>query len=235
MKIIGVGLSRTGSMSLRYTLDDLGFKCYHMEVAARNFSRGDLDLWLDFMEGRTEMDWDAVFKGYEATMDTPPALYFEELYKKYPDAKFILTVRNPENWYISLAKLMNMHDTLVEKLQFLPRFKAFQRVYRILESKLITEGNDQESLIKFFNNHTESVKALIPNDQLLVFEVKDGYKPLCEFLGIPAPAEEFPHINAGIEKAEKIMQSMLLEDLIKIFGPWLLGIIAIIIVLIVLL
>ena len=235
MKIIGVGLSRTGSMSLRYALDDLGFKCYHMEVAARNFSRGDLDLWLDFMEGRTDMDWDSVFEGYEATMDTPPALYFDELYKKYPKAKYILTVRNSENWYKSLAKLMNMHDTLVEKLQFLPRFKAFQRVYRILESKLKTEGNDQESLIKFFNNHNESVKALIPNDQLLVFEVKDGYKPLCDFLGIPAPTEEFPHINAGIEKAEKIMQSMLLEDLIKIFGPWLLGIIAIIIVLIVLL
>jgi hypothetical protein len=235
MEIIGVGLSRTGSMSLRYALDDLGFKCYHMEVAARTFSRGDLDLWLDFMEGRTDMDWDAVFDGYEATMDTPPALYFEELYKKYPNAKYILTVRNPDNWYKSLSKLMNMHDTLVEKLQFLPRFKAFQRVYRILESKLKTEGNDQESLINFYNNHNESVKALIPNDQLLVFEVKDGYKPLCDFLGIPAPAEEFPHINAGIEKAEKIMQSMLLEDLIKIFGPWLLVIIAIIIILIVLL
>ena len=235
MKIIGVGLSRTGSMSLRYALDDLGFPCYHMEVAARNYSRGDLDLWLDFMEGRTEMDWDSVFDGYEATMDTPPALYFEELYKKYPEAKYILTVRNAENWYDSLAKLMNMHDTLVEKLQFLPRFKDFQRVYRLLEKQIIANGNNRESIIQYYNDHTAAVKAAIPADQLLVFEVKEGYKPLCEFLGIPVKEEDFPHINAGIEKAEKIMQSMLLEDLIKIFGPWLLGVIVIIVLLIILL
>jgi hypothetical protein len=233
MKVLGVGLSRTGSMSLRYALDNLGFPCYHMEVAARNFARGDLDLWLDFMEGRTDMDWDAVFEGYEATADTPPCLYFKELYKKYPDSKYILTVRNENDWYESLKKLMYMQDTLVEKLQFLPRFKAFQRVYRLLEKELTAKGSDRDAIFQFYRDHNEAVKATIPADQLLVFEVKDGYEPLCKFLDVPIPNETFPHLNAGIGKAEKVMQSMLIEDLVKIYGPWVLGIVVIIVLLII--
>lgn len=232
MKIIGVGLSRTGSMSLKYALDDLGFPCYHMIVAVENFARGDLDLWLDFMEGRTKMDWDSVFEGYDATVDTPPAVYYEELYEKYPDAKFILTVRNADNWYASLSKLMNMHDTLIEKLTFMPRFKAFQRVYRILEKEVKKYGDDKESIIKYFHAHNDAVKSFIPSEKLLVFEVKDGWGPLCEFLGVEIPDKEFPNLNSGVDSLDKIFKQILIKDLIRNVGPWILGIVVIIILLI---
>jgi len=231
MKVLGFGLSRTGTMSLRHALDQLGFPCYHVEVAGRNFERGDLDLWIEYMEGRSEMDWQAVFDGYQATTDVPAALFYEELLQEYPDAKVILTVRDPEKWYASLSKLMDLHDTKVEKLQFIPRFKAFQRVYRHVEKQFKVHGNDKAALIKFFNEHNETVKAMVAEDRLLVYEVKKGYQPLCDFLGVPVPDNDFPNMNTGIKLADKLMKQMLQADLIRMFGPWLLAVAAIIILL----
>jgi len=235
MKIIGAGLSRTGTMTMRFVLDKLGFPCYHMEIAVRNFERGDLDQWIEFLEGRSKMDWKALFDGYEATMDAPACFFYRELMEEFPDAKVILTVREPEKWYESAAKLRHLHNTMVEKLRFVPRFKAFQRVYRSVEKILIRNGDSREALIAAFEAHNQAVKAAVPPERLLIFDARDGYAPLCKFLGVPVPDEPFPHMNSGIAQVDRLIKKMLMQDLLKIYGPWLLGIIVVVILLIILL
>lgn len=129
MKLIGAGFSRTGTMSLKIALGKQGYRSYHMVDAVANFEKGDLDKWNAYMEGRSDMDWHALLAGYDAILDLPAALYYRELMYAFPDARVILTVRDPEKWWQSTAKLVRLHNTLVERIKFVPRFRAFQRLF----------------------------------------------------------------------------------------------------------
>jgi len=111
MKIIGAGLPRTGTMSLRAALNQLGYPCYHMEVVARNPSH--LQVWDDLISGRAAMDWQTFFREYEATVDAPACFYFEELAREFPKAQVILTVRDAERRARHPIKLF---DSMVEKV-----------------------------------------------------------------------------------------------------------------------
>src|SRR5205823_4535388 len=99
LKIIGAGFGRTGTMSLKVALEELGFSpCYHMiEVFERP---ADIAVWEGAAVGKP-IDWEALFAGYQATVDWPACIFYKELMQVYPDAKVLLTVRNPENWYES--------------------------------------------------------------------------------------------------------------------------------------
>jgi len=235
MKIIGAGYSRTGTMSMKSALAKLGYRSYHMEEAVANFERGDLDDWNAYMEGRSDMDWRKLFVGYDATADLPAALYYREQMAAFPDAKVILTVRDPEAWWQSTAKLVNLHNTLVESSKFVPRFGALQRLFRNCERAVTGGSFDHDHVVARFNAHNAEVKATVPPERLLVFEVKDGWEPLCKFLGAPVPNEPFPHDNAGIATVDKMMKRLLLSDLIKLAWPWLIGLALVIAVLILLL
>jgi len=236
MKIIGAGFSRTGTMSMKSALAKLGYRSYHMEEAVMNFEKGDLDAWNAYMEGRSGMDWHKLLAGYDATADLPAALYYRELMEAFPDAKVILTVRDPEGWWQSTAKLVNLHNTMVERLKFIPRFRAFQRLFRNCERAVNDGGSfDRERAIAAFNAHNAQVKATVPPEKLLVFEVKDGWEPLCKFLGVPVPDEPFPHENAGIATVDKMMKKIMLTDLLKMAWPVLVGLAVVVIVIIYLL
>jgi hypothetical protein len=78
-----------------------------------NFEKGHLDMWNTYMEGRSDMDWRKLLAGYDATADVPACLYYRELLQAFPDARVILTVRDPEKWWQSMAKLVEVHNTLV--------------------------------------------------------------------------------------------------------------------------
>ena len=99
LKVIGAGLGRTATFSLKFALEHLGFgPCYHMsEVFAG--ARRNIGLWLDVVAGRP--DWDALFEGFQSTTDYPACSYWRELADHYPDAKVILTVRDPDSWFDS--------------------------------------------------------------------------------------------------------------------------------------
>ncbi|MCX6032700.1 MAG: sulfotransferase family protein [Chloroflexi bacterium] len=235
MKLIGAGFSRTGTMSLKAALLKLGYRSYHMEEALVNFEKGHLDMWNAYMEGRSPMDWPKLLTGYDATADLPAALYYREQMEAFPESRVILTVRDPEAWWQSTEKLVHVQNTLVERLRFMPRFREFQRLFRNIERALCGGPVTREPAIARFIQHNEEVKATIPADRLLVFEVKEGWEPLCKFLGAPVPDEPFPHENAGIATVEKLMQRILLTDLLKIALPVLVGIAVVVIVLIYLL
>ncbi len=199
LQVIGAGFGRTGTQSLKVALEELGFgKCYHMQDVMKN--HGHLTRWVEIMEGG-KADWDSLFNGYQSGADWPLAAYYKELMVAYPDAKVILTVRDPERWYESLSTTLYQVDKKFSKyFQFIPPmnrfFKAMKKVIwvGIFHNRL----EDKAYAIEVFNNHIEEVKRTVPKERLLIFEARQGWEPLCAFLGVPVPTHRpFPHINDG--------------------------------------
>ena len=204
IEVIGAGFGRTGTMFLA-ALDDLGFgPCYHMSELFEHPKH--IELWEAAAKGQP-VDWDEVFAGYRATVDWPGGASYEELMEKYPDAKVILTVRDPERWYESAWNtIYGMHRTIdylpISRLVQLlvPRMRAMKRAGRMINA-LAWEGmfhgrfEDKEYAIEAFERWNEEVKKRVAAERLLVYEVEQGWEPLCEFLGVEVPGKPFPHLN----------------------------------------
>jgi hypothetical protein len=155
-------------------------------------------------------DWDALFEGYQSAVDYPSALFYQDQMKHYPDAKVLLTVRDPERWYESVKETIFAVSRRRMRL-ILSFFRMFSSELRkhypriVLVSKLIWDGQfegrftDKDFAIAKFIKWNDSVKATVPDDKLLIYEVKQGWEPLCEFLGVPVPDEDFPRANSRDE------------------------------------
>lgn len=206
IKIIGAGFPRTGTTTLKRSIEMLGLgKTYHMKELLVNPDM--LHHWLELEEKRTT-DWDALYEGYEATVDFPGYPYYKEHMERYPDAKIILTVRPFDKWYESVYNTIWQAgpQTLPEKLKMMwklatnPRLrkviKCIKMVKRIFIGKQF-EGKFQDKAFveKEWNRHIQEVKDFVPADKLLVYDVRDGWGPLCEFLGVPEPKDPLPHLN----------------------------------------
>ena len=204
LQIIGAGVGRTGTYSLKLAINQLGFgPCHHMEEVIQNMP-SQLPLWADVVKGAP--DWNAIFAGYGSAVDWPTARYFRELHAVYPSAKFILTHRSPQSWAESFSATIykfaagrseapaHMHDWLEWAAQ-------------VIAQTGFPEGLSMEALVKAFLAHNEAVVAAIPSDRLLVYQVKDGWGPLCDFLGVPSPAEPFPRTNNRSEFWDLVAQA----------------------------
>jgi hypothetical protein len=237
MKIIVAGFSRTGTMSMQVALEKLGYRSYHFFEMMANYENNHIKMWNDYMEGKSDMDWVKLLEGYDASTDLPACIYWREMMEAFPDAKVILTVREPEKWWDSWTAMVKSQESSVDRLKFLPRFKAvdqavinFEREWFNIEpGKYVRE----DSMARFVK-HNEDVKSAVPEDRLLVFSVTEGWEPLCNFLGVPVPDEPFPHENVGTKQVEKLMGQIVIKDLIK-FGLPYLGAIAFVIILILIL
>ena len=207
IQVIGAGLGRTGTLSLKSALEDLGFgKCYHMvEVLAR---MDDARAWEAASRGEP-VDWEKLFEGYRATVDWPGCSFYPELLRQYPEAKVILTVRDPEKWYDSARQTIFFvrHAFPGWTGLIFPRMRHFRRML----DRVIWDGmfrgrfEDRAAAIEVFNRHNEQVRREVPADRLLVYEVSQGWEPLCAFLGVPVPeGKPFPHLNDAVEFRERI-------------------------------
>ena len=204
LKIIGAGWGRTGTESLKLALEQLGFgKCYHAYELIANPHQ--IVYWEQLQNGE-KPDYNTLFEGYQAAVDFPVCYHYRELTEQYPDAKVILTVRSPSHWYDSAAKtiFMKPEQAKVRLLWFLSLFsKRLRYIYRITkygQSFLFgrvwkNETADKTAMMDFFNNWNEEVKQTIPANKLLVYEVKQGWEPLCKFLNVPVPDTPFPKAN----------------------------------------
>lgn len=192
LKVIGAGVGRTGTYSLKMALNQLGLgPCHHMEEVIHNMPL-HVPLWAAAAAGRP--DWDAIYKGYESAVDWPTAGFFRELHAAYPAARFVLTLRSPESWVESFSQ------TIYKLLEQSDKAPPHMREWLDMGTKVIAKtgfpnGLDAAGLTKAFNAHNDAVKAAIPAHQLLVYQVKEGWGPLCAFLGVPEPAEPFPRTN----------------------------------------
>lgn len=206
MKVIGAGYGRTGTKSLKVALELLGFnQCYHMIELVQN-PKG-VQFWEAASQGKF-VNWDALFKGYQAIVDFPGCCFYQELIKYYPEAKVILTLRDPQVWYeSSLSTIYKAGPQGFEKLLMmlkLPFSAKHRQIIRVfgLANQVYWQGEfqgkfqDRAYAIKQFQQHTETVKQIVPPERLLVYEVKQGWEPLCRFLNLPVPADQpFPHLN----------------------------------------
>ncbi|GJL90656.1 sulfotransferase family protein [Hyphococcus sp.] len=200
LKVIGAGLGRTGTASLKVALETLGFgKCHHMSEVFG--SPQQVDLWTKAADGAP--DWPATFDGYGAAVDFPTAAFWRELAAFYPDAKIILSVRDAEKWWQSTQETI-LSPLAVKSMPGMPFGPVVKNVvWRFFDNEI----HDHDHLTAAFNRHTEEVKKAIPKERLLVFEAKDGWAPLCEFLGKDIPSEAYPRVNSK-EEMRPMMEAM---------------------------
>ena len=206
IKIIGAGLPRTGTNTLKESLEKLGYqKTYHMKELLVHPE--NLPYWTSLKETGTTK-WDELYNGFQATVDFPAYPWYKEHMKRYPDAKVILTVRPFEKWHSSVfstiwqAGPQNLPQKLamLSKLLFNPRLRSVIKCVKLAKEmifKVHFEGKfeDKAEAEKIFNKHIADVKAYVPADKLLVYDVSEGWGPLCRFLNVPEPNEALPHLN----------------------------------------
>lgn len=192
MKVISLGVGRTGTYSLKLALERLGFgPCHHMEEVLKN-PAVQVPLWMNAANGSP--GWSAMYAGYASATDWPTAAFAPELAAQYPNAKFILTVRSPESWAESFSQTIERF--VVERANVISALQPWiDLVNAVIHRTGFPDGLDKAGLQEAFEKHNEAAKALFPPNKLLVYHVKEGWGPLCEYLGVPAPDEPFPRSN----------------------------------------
>lgn len=210
LQIIGAGFGRTGTLSLKTALESLGFPCYHM-VECFPQGPGHWQRWENAMAGQP--DWDAIFQGFTATVDFPACTSYAALAEYYPEAKVILTVRDPGKWFGSVQ------DTIFAPhwMEFLPTSEAWGFMKATINDYFDRRMHDREHLVRRFHEHVEEVKATIPAERLLVFEVAQGWGPLCDFLGVDKPAGDFPHVN-DTQKVQELINGIIAHGFQEVLG-----------------
>ncbi|KAK9760248.1 hypothetical protein K7432_015951 [Basidiobolus ranarum] len=199
LEIIGAGFGRTGTSSLKVALEYLGYPTYHMQDAKQ--LQHD-SYWIAAERGEF-VNWDDIFQGYSATLDWPSIKYYKELLTKYPNAKVILSTRDPERWYESAYNTIYFphRKTSLKILEwFSPKYRLHQEMLRTVLWRGTFHGRfgDKQYALTVFENHNEEVKRVVPPDQLLIFDPREGWEPLCNFLEKPVPQIPFPHVNDSL-------------------------------------
>ena len=190
LRIIGAGPGRTGTASLKAALEQLlGAPCYHMfEVENRT---GDLAVWRDAAGGHLP-DWNRFFDGYAAAVDWPAAAFWQELAAAFPDAPILLSYRDPDDWWRSA------HATIFPST--LRAHGEWREMLDALFSNRFTPSlDDRDACVEAYLNHIETVRRRAPASRLVEWSPGDGWKPLCNALGITEPDTPFPHTNSTRE------------------------------------
>jgi len=208
LQVVGAGFGRTGTLSLKNALEKLGFgPCYHMMEV---FSRPEhVAMWHRAAFGNP-IDWDLMFRDFRATVDWPSARWWRELAAHFPDAKVLLSLRDPEAWYKSMS------ETIYQPMKWpvsadapeLVRLQNEMVRKAILAETFDNRFEDKAHAIEVFKRHNQEVRDTIAPARLLVFDVREEWEPLCRFLEVPVPAEPFPRLNdtASTQAMIKLMR-----------------------------
>ena len=197
LKVIGAGFGRTATTSLKLALEQLGLgPCHHMYEVAENPQQID---WFS-KAGRGEpVNWGEVFGNFGAACDWPSAAYYKELADHFPDAKIVLTVRDPEKWYDSVAT--TIYPASANPPGWLKVAKPQLWQFFQMTNDIVWQGvfggqfENRAKAIEIFKNHIQEVKAAIPPERLLIHQAEDGWDPLCALLGKPVPDTPYPRVN----------------------------------------
>jgi hypothetical protein len=195
LKVVGAGFGRTGTLSLKNALEKIGFgPCYHMMEV---FPRPDhVAMWHKLAFGGG-INWDLLFRDFRATVDWPSTRWWREIAAHFPDAKVLLSLRDPEAWYKSMS------ETIYQPMKWpvpadVPEGMRLQNEMvrkAILADVFDNRFEDKAHAIDVFNRHNQEVRDTVDAKRLLVFDVREGWEPLCRFLEVPVPSDPFPRLN----------------------------------------
>jgi len=205
LHVIGCGLPRTGTLSTKTALEMiLPGKCHHMVTAFQHQEQ-----WRDILSGKADDQEFADFfcqNGYTAAVDGPFCFYYKRALKLFPNAKVLLNVRDPERWSKSVKETIVVSHAMpfpVNIFNYLRLFNSYLILYPTLLAAIQSSPQNRDFLgkvktdngVAFYNAWVSEVERSVPPEQLLKFNVKDGWEPLCHFLGVPIPDAPFPNVN----------------------------------------
>ncbi len=203
MHVIGAGLPRTGTLTQKQAIEMLGLgPCYHWVDVLADLRR--VQQWQGALDG--DQPWEEIFDGYESTVDWPGGYFYESLARAYPEAKVLLSVRDPERWEPSFRETiweMCFGESLIRyvsraRAEIDPQWRRYlhlvDRMFWI-ENGTFADGHEPADLIAGMKRHQDAVVAAVAPERLLIWDVTEGWEPLCEFLGVPVPSEPMPHAN----------------------------------------
>jgi hypothetical protein len=212
LKVIGAGFGRTGTASAKLALERLGLgPCHHMSEVLPNPAR--VALWTRIgeqsSEGRVDPElWNEAFAGYSSTVDWPACTHWRALMDHFPGAKVLLTHRSAESWFESVNATI-LSPASVPALGATPLGGVMQgNIWRLFSEDGEIRLDDRELMIQRYERHVSEVLRTVPEERLLVHEAKDGWRPLCAFLGVDIPDEPYPHVNTK-EETEKVMAMLM--------------------------
>lgn len=219
MRVVGAGLPRTGTTSLRAALERLlGAPVYHMHVLPEHVDHALT--WRDAFRG-DPTDWDAFLGGYAGGVDWPFSCFWRELSAAYPDAIVLLSHRaGPEEWFASMDStvLRGMRQRLTDgpgavwaASATAEEMAAADEMWEWMNRSLGADLNDPESIKAAYLRHLAAVRAEIPASRLVEWQPGDGWEPLCAALGLPVPDEPFPHRNSREEMHARMREAGLAD------------------------
>ena len=211
LKVIGTGFGRTGTNSLKLALELLGFgPCHHMFEVRDNPNQ--LFFWQQAAKGEI-LDWDEVFAEYTACVDWPSVRYWRELCSHFPDAKVVHSVRAEESWIKSVYSTIYPAMAQRNKVEPGPYRDRLEMAYEIIVNQTFSgRMGDPEHALAVYRSHSSEVARTIASDRLLVYDVKEGWEPLCRFLDVSVPVESFPRVNSSSEFHRRPLVSRSRQD-----------------------
>ncbi|KAJ0120149.1 hypothetical protein J7T55_001004 [Diaporthe amygdali] len=212
MEVLSLGLSRTGTTSLRQALMILGHsEVYHGFRQFNNVS--ECAFWVEGFKAKYDPasgrkpfgreEFDQLLGHCSAACDTPANAFGPELIAAYPDAKVILVDRDISSW------MRSFEDTIIKWFfeNRLLRLLSFLRAPQVAEIddmmiawlKYVFKASNREEFREnaraVYIDHYKTIREVTPPERLLNFRLVQGWEPLCEFLGKPVPDVPFPHSN----------------------------------------
>jgi hypothetical protein len=192
LRVVGAGLGRTGTHSLKIALEQLlGGPCYHMFEVMEH--PADIQHWQAAAEGQMP-DWAALFANYRAAVDWPVASYWQELAGAFPDAIVLLSVRPTDGWWNSANQTIWAVMRRPDPPDPMPQAQL-RMVRTMLATRFTPDWGNEKEARAAYQRHNELVRMTIPSQRLVEWRPGDGWDPLCRALGVPIPPDPFPHAN----------------------------------------
>jgi hypothetical protein len=194
LRLIGAGLGRTGTNSLKVAVERLtGGRCYHMsELIERT---ADTSVWTAAVIDRQMPDWASFLSDYTATLDWPACAFWAELAEAFPTAPVLLSMRQSgEAWWASMEKTIVRAQ---EQVPDTPEWAARRAMVKPMLLQFCPEWPDRDAVIAAYERHNDEVRRGVAPERLVEWTTGDGWQPICDALGVPVPAEPFPHTNTS--------------------------------------
>ncbi|KAE8220238.1 hypothetical protein CF319_g6204 [Tilletia indica] len=218
MRVIGAGIPRTGTLSMKQALDILGIPCHHMAAVLADRTDHEAKTWTKAgTEGLSDSEWDDLLRPWQACIDAPSACFYKRLADLYPDAKIIVTTRNAKKWLASMQRTIGVRRPGDWEWFLLSNFSSAMRYMTPMWKVTVWKGCFKDLplaehiLPDFVDEVLDFFRARGELDRVLVYDIDSkeagqlGWERVCPFLELPIPeGVSWPDVNAS--DPEKVVE-----------------------------